>query len=119
MQKNLTILTGASRGMGLAMAQQLLAPDAVLLCISRQTNAALQQQAADCGAELLQWQADLSEPEPVAERLREWLQALDPAQLASATLINNAGVLAFASVVSGDPKDLMSDIFFVAGVLFI
>jgi NAD(P)-dependent dehydrogenase (short-subunit alcohol dehydrogenase family) len=79
--------------MGLAMAEQLLAPDAVLLCISRQANAALQQQASDCGAELLQWQADLSQPEPVAQRLRAWLTEREPAGLASATLINNAGVI--------------------------
>ncbi|RFO98206.1 short-chain dehydrogenase [Rhodoferax lacus] len=107
MQKNLTILTGASRGMGLAMAQQLLAPDALLLCISRQTNAALQQQAADRGAELLQWQADLSVPEPVAERLRDWLGALKPEELASATLINNAGVIsALTPLRVADASDL-------------
>jgi benzil reductase ((S)-benzoin forming) len=38
---DLTIITGASRGMGLAMAQQLLTPQSKLLCISRQTSTAL------------------------------------------------------------------------------
>ncbi len=33
--RHLFILTGASRGMGQAMARQLLAPDRLLLCISR------------------------------------------------------------------------------------
>ena len=93
MSKRLTILTGASRGMGLALAGQLLDANALLLCISRGSNAALAAQAAACGAELLQWQADLAEPAPVAERLAQWLQALDPATLQSATLINNAGVI--------------------------
>jgi NAD(P)-dependent dehydrogenase (short-subunit alcohol dehydrogenase family) len=93
MKKHLTILTGASRGMGLAMAEQLLAPNALLLCISRQTNEALAKQAADCGAELLQWQVDLSDTGPVAQRLREWLATRKPSDLASATLINNAGVI--------------------------
>ncbi len=93
MKKHLTILTGASRGMGLAMAEQLLKADALLLCISRQTNDALKEQADVCGAELLQWQADLSEAAPVAQRLQEWLAALDPHAIASATLINNAGVI--------------------------
>jgi NAD(P)-dependent dehydrogenase (short-subunit alcohol dehydrogenase family) len=93
MKKHLTILTGASRGMGLAMAEQLLNPDALLLCVSRKTNDALAKQAAACGAEILQWQADLTEAAPVAKRLAEWLATRNPAELASATLINNAGVI--------------------------
>ncbi len=93
MTKHLTILTGASRGMGLALAEQLLATDAMLLCISRHTNDALAQAAVACGAELLQWQADLGDAASVAQRLQEWLQSRDPAMLASATLINNAGVI--------------------------
>jgi NAD(P)-dependent dehydrogenase (short-subunit alcohol dehydrogenase family) len=93
MNQHLTILTGASRGMGLAMAQQLLQPDALLLCISRTANDTLAQAAAASGAELLRWQADLSAAAPVAQRLREWLAARDPRTLASASLINNAGVI--------------------------
>lgn len=93
MQKHLTILTGASRGMGLAMAEQLLAPDALLLCISRQTNATLATQADRAGASLLQWSLDLSEGALAAAQLRTWLEQQNPALLASATLINNAGVI--------------------------
>jgi benzil reductase ((S)-benzoin forming) len=93
MQKHLTILTGASRGMGLAMAQQLLTADAQLLCISRQTNAALAEQAQRVGALLLQWPLDLSDGAAAAAQLGAWLAAQDPTQLASATLINNAGVI--------------------------
>jgi NAD(P)-dependent dehydrogenase (short-subunit alcohol dehydrogenase family) len=107
MKKHLTILTGASRGMGLALAEQLLAPDAVLLCISRGSSEALAQQAAACGAELLQWQADLSEAAPVAQRLQEWLASQDPQTLASATLINNAGVISeLAPLRAGKSDDL-------------
>jgi NAD(P)-dependent dehydrogenase (short-subunit alcohol dehydrogenase family) len=93
MKKHLTILTGASRGMGLAMAEQLLNADALLLCISRGSSEALAQQAASCGAELLQWQADLSEAAPLAQRLQEWLATRKASEFASATLINNAGVI--------------------------
>ena len=52
---HLTILTGASRGMGLAMAQQLLAEGHDLLCISRKPNDALaaQAEAATRAASLL------------------------------------------------------------------
>lgn len=48
---------------------------------------------------------------PVALDIGSREQIQQAAKLASDTqiLINNAGVLAFASVVNGDPKDLMSD----------
>jgi benzil reductase ((S)-benzoin forming) len=91
--KHLTILTGASRGMGLAMAEQLCAPDAVLLCISRAIAPELEQHAARRGARLTQWAADLDEPIPVAQRLQTWLAAQDAGELSSATLINNAGII--------------------------
>jgi short-subunit dehydrogenase len=90
---NLTILTGASRGMGHAMAEQLLHSGAQLLCISRQTSPALAALAQSRGAVLDQWSADLADAAPVAQHLSTWLEALDPALLQSATLINNAGVI--------------------------
>ena len=43
--QHLTVLTGASRGMGLAMARHLLTPDRLLLCISRRTRPALEDLA--------------------------------------------------------------------------
>ncbi len=91
--QHLTILTGASRGMGLAMARQLCQPDALLLCLSRGTSPELDAHARACGASLLQWPADLTEPAGVASRVQEWLGQQTPAALASATLINNAGVV--------------------------
>ena len=45
----LTILTGASRGMGLAMAEQLLQQGHQLITIARQRNAALDDLAARLG----------------------------------------------------------------------
>ena len=89
----LTILTGASRGMGHAMAEQLLQSGAHLLCISRKTSPALTALAKARGAVLEQWSADLADAAPVAGRLATWLAALDPASMKSAALINNAGVI--------------------------
>lgn len=107
MPNHLTILTGASRGMGLAMAQQMLKPNAVLLCISRLTNAALAEQAHAAGATLLQWPLDLAEGTAAATRLRTWLEQQEPAKLASATLINNAGVIpALVPLSDSDPAAL-------------
>ncbi len=90
---DLTILTGASRGMGLAMAEQLCVRDDVVLCISRQRSEPLATRAQSQGARLTQWQADLTAPAPVAERLHAWLAGQDVATFASVTLINNAGVI--------------------------
>lgn len=107
MPYHLTILTGASRGMGLAMAQQLLAPDALLVCLSRQTNAALTEHAQRVGATLLQWPVDLADGAAAASQLGSWLVQQDPGALASATLINNAGVIpALVPLREADAADL-------------
>ena len=94
MPLHLTIITGASRGLGLALAQQCCNADALLLCISRGSSPGLSAQAAQCGALLSQWPADLSDPAALASRLQHWLAQCDPATLASATLINNAAQMA-------------------------
>lgn len=90
---HLYILTGASRGMGLAMAQRLISRQNQFLCISRQSCPALTFQAEVVGCALTQWHADLSDPAPVAGELHSWLSTLDSKALVSATLINNAGVI--------------------------
>jgi len=89
----LVVLTGASRGLGLAMAHQLLAQRERLLCISRHPNPALDLVAARSGLSCEQWAADLGEAEPVATRLRSWLQQQDSHGITHVTLINNAAVL--------------------------
>lgn len=107
MPQHLFILTGASRGMGLALAEQLLRPGHRLLCISRHSNEALAAQAQARGVDLLQWRADLADSASVAQRLRDWLAQQHPSELASATLINNAGVIAhIAPLGQADANDL-------------
>ena len=93
MNQHLFIVTGASRSMGLAMAQQLLQADHTLLCMSRQTNSSLAAQAQASGAALIQWPQDLADGATAATRLSAWLDTLNGADYASATLINNAGVI--------------------------
>lgn len=93
MAKHLTVITGASRGMGLAIAQQLLGAGHDLLCISRKTNDELQQHAAKAGVACEQWPHDLARAETAAARLDTWLKAKDSAVYASVTLINNAALL--------------------------
>jgi NAD(P)-dependent dehydrogenase (short-subunit alcohol dehydrogenase family) len=89
MTQHLTIITGASRGLGLALARQCLEAGHRVLTISRRPA----ELPSPAGAELEQWPADLAEPAPVAARLQAWLAAVDPGTLASATLVNNAGVI--------------------------
>lgn len=94
MRQHLTIVTGASRGMGLAMAQQLLQPGQTLLCISRKTNDLLAKQAARTdGVLLTQWALDLAEGAAASVKLAGWLLAHDGSEFSSATLINNAAAL--------------------------
>lgn len=90
---HLTVITGASRGLGRAMAEQLLQPGRRLLCISRHSDDQLAVLAREAGADLEQWQLDLAEPVAAAERLSAWLATLDAASFDSATLINNAGTV--------------------------
>ncbi|CAN5853203.1 SDR family oxidoreductase [soil metagenome] len=93
MSKHLYILTGASRGMGAAMAEQLLGADNVLLCISRHVNEALATQAKAGGMRCDQWPLDLAQGNVVSERVQDWLGGMDRSRFASATLINNAAAL--------------------------
>ena len=104
MTKHLTILTGGSRGMGLAMAQQLLQPGHTLISIARNPNPAL---TAPAGGALEQWTLDLADGASAAQRLQTWLAALPANAFASATLINNAGVIPrIAPLSASDAGDL-------------
>lgn len=89
----LTILTGASRGMGLAMAQQLLASGHALLTLARHPSAALAAQAQAAGASLTQWPVDLADAAATSARLRQWLAGQDGGAIEQVTLINNAGAI--------------------------
>jgi benzil reductase ((S)-benzoin forming) len=90
MHPELFIITGASRGMGAAMARQVALAGHQLIGISR----GLHPELPDSQPAALQWQADLADAAPVAEQLRAWLRSQDRAVWPRATLINNAGMIA-------------------------
>jgi benzil reductase ((S)-benzoin forming) len=100
-----TIVTGASRGLGLALAQQLRQRGHRLLTLQRQPAAAL---ASASGAPLEQWSVDLTDPLPVARRLRDWIAALPRAEVASLTLVNNAALLVEPGPLAGADLDTVS-----------
>lgn len=79
---HLFIITGSSRGLGAALAQQLSTAGHTVIGIARRHHPGL---AAE------QWTLDLADPLPAAQRLQAWLQAHGGWQ--SATLINNAALL--------------------------
>lgn len=89
----LCILTGASRGLGAALARGLLVRGADLLCLSRGFDAVLQAEGDAAGRRVEQWQVDLAEARPVAVRVEGWLQARGPQGLSQLLLVNNAALL--------------------------
>ncbi|MFH0132510.1 SDR family NAD(P)-dependent oxidoreductase [Variovorax sp. VaC1] len=98
---HLTLITGASRGLGRAMAEQLLQAGHTVLGISRKQDPQLAEIAKAAGAELTQWEQDLSDPVAASARVSVWLKAIDAQRFDSVTLINNAGTV-------GNPAPLSS-----------
>lgn len=96
----LAIVTGASRGLGLAIAQQLLRRDRTVLTISRKPDPALVQHALKEGSPLEQWSLDVAGTD-AAPRLEAWLRNLDAQAFDRAVLINNAGVIGSVGPVDG------------------
>jgi len=100
---HLTIVTGASRGLGLAICRQRLAEGHVVLAIARRPT----ELPVPAGSELLSWTQDLADPLAAARRLGDWLGGPGARAWASATLINNAGVVSQPSpLAAGDLADL-------------
>ncbi len=101
MDRRLAIITGASRGLGAALAEQLLQPGTVMLCLSRQPHPTLAQQAAQAQVQLEEWPRDLSNSLAVADEVERWLRAFDAQRFDQALLINIAGVIPTVGAVTG------------------
>lgn len=94
----LYIVTGSSRGMGAALAEQLLDPDHLVLGIARRHSPRLNES----------WTGDLSDPAPVAQRLKAWLQAQDGRHFEEAVLVNNAATVTEPGPIDDLPLDQLS-----------
>jgi benzil reductase ((S)-benzoin forming) len=100
-EQHLFIVTGASRGMGRAIAELLAATEGhLVLGLSRQAPAAPPR--------IEQWAVDLAEPLPVARRLAQWLGAFEPTRFAGASLINNAALLTAPAPLAQADLDALS-----------
>lgn len=86
------ILTGASRGLGAAMAARLLAPDCQLICISRTPHESLGEMARTKGAALDWYLQDLADVE-ATDRLALSICSTLPRDASRYALINNAALI--------------------------
>ena len=100
----LCIVTGASRGLGRAIALALLQPGHHVLAIARRPDPTLEAEAAARGGSLTSWTQDLADAPAAAQRLAAWLAAQPKGD---AVLINNAAALSEpAPLRDGDLADL-------------
>jgi NAD(P)-dependent dehydrogenase (short-subunit alcohol dehydrogenase family) len=102
---NVFIVTGASRGLGRAIAEQLLQPGHHVLAIARRTEPALEALARERGAALTAWPQDLADAPAAARRLADWLARQPPAD---AALINNAAALSEPAPLGDSDLDDLS-----------
>src|SRR5262245_25545639 len=89
---HLAIVTGASRGLGLAVAEQLLDRKCHVLALSRHPNTSLETHASKRMRHNAQWAVDVSATD-VASRLEAWLCRLSTDAFERAVLINNAAIV--------------------------
>jgi benzil reductase ((S)-benzoin forming) len=98
----LTVITGASRGLGLAVAEGLLQRGHRVLAIARRAPPITHQRLAA-------WTADLADAQPVAARLAEWLAGIDVREVSSVQLVNNAGVVSQLAPLSANTSADLSN----------
>lgn len=92
LSSTVAVVTGASRGLGEALAARLLADGARVITVSRTRSAHLAEIAARNGALLQQIDADLSKPASI-ESAAGLVSAALPGNATRYLLINNAGTI--------------------------
>ena len=96
------IVTGASRGIGLAIARALAADGARVAMIAR-GEAALRREADTIGARAIPVACDVSSPEDVARAVSSITRSFDGAPT---ILVNNAGAFAISTIAELEPSEL-------------
>ncbi len=90
--ETVAVVTGASRGLGQALAARLLASGATVITLARSRSAQLAATAQETGARLQQLEADLSRASSI-ESAAGLMSAALPGQAGRYLLINNAGTV--------------------------
>lgn len=85
-------ITGASRGIGLALSKKLIGSNNVLVCTARSKNQELEELANEQNGKLVFLEFDLAET-PRLEELMDAMISHVPEFPSSITLVNNAGMI--------------------------
>ncbi len=99
---NYYLLTGASKGIGAALAAELLGQGHSLYCLSRTMNEGLDKQAVDGGFSLSYTLGDLTQTGAGAAWVQYCLSEITPQAGDSVCLIHNAGLLGPVSPVGAE-----------------
>ncbi|NOV04177.1 SDR family NAD(P)-dependent oxidoreductase [Paenibacillus planticolens] len=101
------IITGTSRGLGEAMALQLISPEHRLICISRKKNDALMAKSSH----LHYIEYDLNNIDGIETLMEQICRQIDMANAEGIYLINNAAVLApFSRIEQASSQALMTSL---------
>ncbi len=102
----LTIITGANRGLGYALAYQLASEGGALITLSRKQAPGLADHAKKNGTTLTDILVDLGNADALEQAAKQMLTAItDSANPSSCRLIHNAGIVAPI-----DPADQLTDL---------
>jgi len=90
---NVYIITGASSGIGEAIARKLILERHTVFCISRRLNESLIELAASLQTSLWYFETDLGKSGQIPGLVNEIFRLTDMDQMSSVALINNAGTI--------------------------
>jgi benzil reductase ((S)-benzoin forming) len=104
--KKVYIITGTSRGIGEALARQLMHPDHIVVCISRNKNPRLHVEAVAKGCQVHDYDLDLHDLDRLRAVMTQVFHLFHSNEVQSIALINNAGtVTPIRRIGSGDVSD--------------
>ncbi|MGA2550585.1 MAG: SDR family NAD(P)-dependent oxidoreductase [Burkholderiaceae bacterium] len=98
------IVTGTSRGLGAALAEELISPERRVICVARGPNRALEEKAQNASGWLDYYLQDLSQIEATDMLAQSICDELDEKAL-RLVLINNAGMVGPVAQASNLPSD--------------
>lgn len=105
-RRKVFIITGTSRGIGEALARQLLHPDHIVVCISRNKNPRLHVEAMARTCRIHDYDVDLNDLDKVKALMNQVFHLFTMDEISSISLINNAGtILPIRRIGSGDATD--------------
>ncbi|MEK3887194.1 (S)-benzoin forming benzil reductase [Bacillus sp. FSL K6-3431] len=104
------IITGASKGIGLALCKVLMDEDNILICVARTKNEELLQLAKEKKCHVIFYENNLADSKGIKNLMETMIDHL-PEHINSATLINNAGVVdPIGRTEDNDPLVIMENI---------